>query len=290
MSNCAAVADLKRSDVHHNRNGTDETMSCVVLCLVLASLVLFADTSAQATLPATVNRILDYENSGSQKTAIDEVELAVDGHLPLQGHPQERLYYILGGRGIMSIYEEAPEGDIYELGQDLAVYLTPGVKHEIINIGNTPLRYVIMLVTGGQVTDGDLSWSAVTQRGVTVENPQLGSGVAVTDVFDEGLNPSEAEGMHLRIHDIWLRRPQMFTNAEVVTIAPGRSTRPHTHHDTDETYYILYGEGNFLWDDEQIECRAGSNISYPIGVRRAVRNTGQFPMSYLVISASVNTP
>ncbi len=79
-----------------------------------------------------------------------------------------------------------------------------------------------------------------------------------------------------------------YNGGEVVTIAPGRSTRPHTHHDTDETYYILYGEGNFLWDDEEIACKAGSNISYPIGVKRAVFNTGQFPMSYLVISASMN--
>ena len=288
MLNSEAITNRQRPEDHPRRNETSGLLKRSTFCIAVASLGLLAAASPQTASPATVNRILDYENSGSKKTAIDEVELAVDGHLSLQGHPQERLYYVLGGRGIMSIYEEAPAGDIYELGQDIAVYLTPGVEHEIFNIGNTPLRYVVMLVTGGQVPDGDLSWSAVTQRGVTVENPQLGSGVAVTDVFDEGLNPSETEGQHLRIHDIWLRRPQMFTNAEVVTIAPGRSTRPHTHHDTDETYYILYGEGSFLWDDEEIACEAGSNISYPIGVRRAVTNTGQFPMSYLVISAAMN--
>ena len=270
------------------RNDTSGLLIRFTLCLAVASPGIVGAASPQTTSPATVTRILEYENSGSKRTAIDEVELSVEGRLALQGHPQERLYYFLGGRGIMSIYEEAPAGDIYELGQDLAVYLTPGVEHEIINIGNTPLRFVVLLVTGGQVPDGELSWSAITQRGVTVENPQLGSGVAVTDVFDEGLNPSETEGMHLRIHDIWLRRPQKFTNAEVVTIAPGRSTRPHTHHDTDETYYILYGEGNFLWDDQRIACKAGSTISYPIGVRRAVYNTGHFPMSYLVISAAMN--
>jgi mannose-6-phosphate isomerase-like protein (cupin superfamily) len=237
---------------------------------------------------AVVRRILDYQDSGSKKTAIDEVELEVGGRLSLQGYPEERLYYFLSGRGIMSIYEEAPEGDVYALSQDLTVFLTPGVEHEIINLGTTPLRYAVFLVTGGVVPERELSWSAVTQRGVTVENPMLGSGVAVTDVFDEGLNPSEAEGLHLRIHDIWLRRPQQFTNAEVVTIAPGRSTRPHTHHDTDETYYILYGEGKFIWGDEEIPFEAGSSISYPIGVRRAVVNTSKFPMSYVAISAEVN--
>ena len=81
-----------------------------------------------------VKRILSYENSGSKKTAIDEVELDVDESLPLQGHPEERLYYFLDGRGIMSIYEEFPKGDVYELRQDIAIYMTPGIKHEIMNI------------------------------------------------------------------------------------------------------------------------------------------------------------
>jgi mannose-6-phosphate isomerase-like protein (cupin superfamily) len=188
----------------------------------------------------------------------------------------------------MSIYEAAPEGDVYEIRQDTAVYLTPGIEHEIINIGAAPLRYVVFMVIGGIVPDGELSWSAVTQRGVTVDKPAPGSGVAVTKVFDEGSNPSQEEGQHLRIRDIWLRRPQKVSNAEVLTIAPGRSTRLHTHHDTDETCYILYGEGTFVWNDKEIPFKAGSSISYPIGVRRKVVNTGPYPMSYVVISALLN--
>ncbi len=263
-----------------------------VRSVIMAIAVAFGATGSAAAqaeaVSANVTRLLEYDESGSKRTAIDEVELDVGGHLSLEGFPEERLYYFLDGRGIMSIYEEAPAGDVYELRQDLAVYLTPGVEHEILNLGPTPLRFVVFLVTGGVVPEGELSWSAVTQRGVTVENPMLGSGVAVTDVFDEGLNPSKAEGLHLRIHDIWLRRPQLFTNAEVITIAPGRSTRPHTHHDTGETCYILYGEGHFIWDEEEIPFEAGSTISYPVGVLRAVVNTSQFPMSYVVMSAAVN--
>jgi len=196
-----------------------------------------------------------------------------------------RLDYVLDGRGIMSIYEESPKGDVYELRQDVSVYMTPGIKHEIINIGHTPLRYVIFLVRGGIAPEGELSWSAVTQRGVTVDKPMIGAGVAVTKVFDEGSNPSKEEGLHLRIRDIWLRRPQKFSNAEVLTVVPGRSTRLHTHHDSGETCYILYGEGHFVWNDKSIPFKAGSCISYPIGVLRKVENTGKFPMSYICISS-----
>lgn len=265
------------------RPRTRTALAIAIGCLGLAGVA-----HPQPASDASVRRIMDFEESGAKRTAIEEIELPVDGRMSLQAHPQERLYYFLDGRGIMSIYEEAPAGDVYEVSQDLAVYLTPGIDHEIINIGNTPLRYVVLLVVGGIVPEGGLSWSAVTQRGVTVENPMLGSGVAVTNVFDEGLNPSETEGMHLRIRDVRLRRPQKFTNAEVVSIAPGRSTRLHTHHDTDETYYILYGKGVFIWDDQEIPFEPGSHISYPTGVKRAVANTGEFPMSYLVISTSLN--
>jgi mannose-6-phosphate isomerase-like protein (cupin superfamily) len=187
-------------------------------------------------------QLLTYEDSGLKRMAIDEVGLAEDGRLPTQGFPEERIYYILYGRGIISIYEGFPEGDVYELRQDMAVYMTPEIEHEIFNTGNASLRFVIFKVKGGIAPQGGLSWSAVTQRGVTVDKPMVGLGVAVTHVFDEGKNPSKREGFHLLIRDIWLRRPQKFANAEVVTIMPGRSTRLHTHHDTGETCYILVGQ------------------------------------------------
>ena len=231
-------------------------------------------------------QLLTYDNSGCEKTAVNQVTLPPNAHLPLTGYPEERLYYFLDGRGIFSIYEEAPAGDMYEIRQDTAVYLTPAIQHEIINIGDSPLRYIEFLVKGGLAPKGGISWSAVSQRGVTIDKPMVGSGVAVTKVFDEGSNPAKVEGLHLQVRDVWLRRPQKLVNAEVLTIAPGRATRLHTHFDTSETSYVLYGEGHFVWDDQQIPCQAGSVISYPLGVPRKVVNTGQFPMSYVLIAAT----
>ena len=235
-----------------------------------------------------INHLLSYEVSGCQRTAVNQIMLPPSTHLPLAGYPEERLYYFLDGRGIFSIYEAAPRGDVYEIRQDISVYLTPGIQHEIINIGDSPLRYIEFLVKGGVASDGSLAWSAISQRGATVENPAIGAGVAVTRVFDEGHNPSKEEGLHLRVRDIWLRRPQKLLNAEVLTIAPGRATRLHTHFDTSETTYILYGDGHFVWDDVEIACQTGSVISYPIGVQRQVVNTGRFPMSYVLIAVALD--
>ncbi|MCB0017483.1 MAG: cupin domain-containing protein [Anaerolineales bacterium] len=229
-------------------------------------------------------QILREEASGSKRTTIFERSLAPGERRELAAEPEERLLYFTDGRGIISIYDPAPEGDLYELRQDIAVYMTPGIKHEIHNIGSTPLRWVDFAVSGGSAPAGELAWSAVTQRGVTVDKPAVGSGVAVTKVFDELSNPSKEEGFHLRVRDIWLRRPQKMANAEVLTIMPGRATRRHTHYDTGETSYVLYGEGQFIWDDEVIPCGAGAVVSYPLGVQRQVVNTGRFPLTYVLIA------
>ena len=231
------------------------------------------------------NLLLDYTDSGSKRTAVAVSTLHSGQKTPHAEYDEERLYYFLDGRGVISIYEQFPEGDVYELRQDISVFMTPGITHEIFNIGDAPLRYVEFLVKGGVKPAGDLSWSAVTQRGVTVEKPAVGAGVAVTDVFDEASNRSQREGQHLVIRDVNLRRPQKFANAEVLTVAPGRTTRLHTHFDTGETSYVISGEGEFVWDDKRIACQPGSVVSYPIGVQRQVINTGRFPLTYVLIAS-----
>jgi mannose-6-phosphate isomerase-like protein (cupin superfamily) len=233
-------------------------------------------------------RIISPEIEGSKRSLIDEVELDVDESLPLQEYPEERLYYFLSGRGIMSVYDSFPEGDVYEVRQDTAVWMTPKIKHQLFNVSHFPLRYIILMVTGGVAPEGALSWSVITERGVTVEKPLIGAGQATIRVFDEHSNPSFEEGIHLRIRPIELRRPQKFAGAEVLTIYPRRSTRPHTHHDTEENFYVIAGKGNFIWDEKKIPCSAGSGISYPPDVIRCVENTGNYPLTYLCFSAFIN--
>lgn len=233
-------------------------------------------------------KLLSPETSTSKRSYIDEVKLEIGENLPLEAHPEERIFYFLDGRGIMSIYEEFPKGDVYEIRQDTAIWITPKIKYQIMNTGDSHLRYLILMVTGGVAPEGGLSWSAITQRGVVVDKPMIGAGQATTRVFDEGSNPSKEEGLHLRIRDINLRRPQKCANAEVVTISPGRSTRLHTHHDSEENYYILTGNGVFIWNDKEIKCKAGSSINFPIGISRRVENRGNIPLTYLCFSAFID--
>jgi mannose-6-phosphate isomerase-like protein (cupin superfamily) len=235
-----------------------------------------------------VKQIMSPEKSGSKRSYIEEATLEAGEKLLLTDRSEECLFYFLDGRGLMSVYDPVPDGDVYEVRQDTAVWITPRIKHEIWNVGNSPLRYAVFMATGGVAPEGGISWNAVTQRGVVVEKPQVGSGQATTRVFDEHSNRPHEEGLHLRIREIQLRRPQKFSNAEVLTIQPGRATRPHTHSDSEENMYILVGEGVFHWDDRGIPCKAGDCVSYPVGVSRWVENTGIYPLIYLCYSAWID--
>ncbi len=217
----------------------------------------------------------------SQHTSVDEVELEVGEKLPLQGYPEERLYYFTDGRGFMDIYP----GDHYEIRQNTALWTTPMIPTEIRNTGQRPLYFTLFRVGDvpvPEMQDGMLTWTAVDGSG----HAAPGSGQNTVYLYEE---PRHEEGLHLRIHLIPLRRSQRTHDpAEVLTLLPGTATQRHTHPDIEETIYVLTGTGIAHWDNEEIEIGPGSALCYPKDVVRLVRNTGSTPLAYLCHSASLD--
>ena len=62
-----------------------------------------------------VKHIMSPELSGSIRSYIEEVTLNVGETLELTSRPEECLFYFMDGRGIMSIYDPIPDGDVYEI-------------------------------------------------------------------------------------------------------------------------------------------------------------------------------
>ncbi len=196
-------------------------------------------------------------------STIDDTELSAGEGVPFKEYPEEKIYYFLSGRGLMSIYAEGRFGDVYEVRQDTAVWITPGLGHSVENTGHLPLRYLVI--------------NALEREG---ENPVRASH-KVTRVYDELGNPSRMEGLHLRIRTIQIGGSQRFLGAEVNTIAPGGTSRPHVHDDTEENNYVLLGEGVFHVDDEDIPCSSGDARGYPPSINRRLENKGAHPLSYI---------
>ncbi|CAN5711580.1 hypothetical protein BH23CHL2_BH23CHL2_35610 [soil metagenome] len=217
----------------------------------------------------------------SRYTSVDEVKLAVGEIMPLQGYPEERLYYFADGRGFMDIYP----GDQYEIRQNTALWTTPMIPTEIRSTGPRPLYFTLFRVEGVPVPEvhgGMLTWTAVDATGEAAP----GAGQNTVYLYE---TPRHEEGLHLRIHLIPLRRSQRTHNpVEVLTLLPGSATQRHTHPDIEETIYVLTGTGVAVWDDEEIEIGPGSALCYPKDVVRLVRNSGETPLAYICHSASLD--
>jgi mannose-6-phosphate isomerase-like protein (cupin superfamily) len=217
----------------------------------------------------------------SRHTAVDEAELAPGDVLPLQGFPEERLYYFTDGRGLMDIYP----GDQYEIRQNTALWTTPLIPTELRNVGQRPLYFTIFRVGDvpiPELENGLLSWTAVDGSGSAAP----GSGQNTVQLYE---THRHEEGLHLRIHLIPLRRSQRTHDpTEVLTLLPGTATQRHTHPDIEETIYVLAGSGIAHWDAEQLEIGPGTALCYPRDVIRYVENTGDCPLSYLCHSAALD--
>lgn len=68
------------------------------------------------------------------------------GQVPWHHHDQEEVYVVLDGTGEMCVGDERRA-----LTAGQAVYVSPGVFHQLTNIGDTPLRFLYCYAPAGDV-------------------------------------------------------------------------------------------------------------------------------------------
>jgi mannose-6-phosphate isomerase-like protein (cupin superfamily) len=68
-------------------------------------------------------------------------------------------------------------------------------------------------------------------------------------------------------------------------VAPGLSTTPHYHPQTEEIYYILDGTGQMRLGDEERSVGPGDAIAIPPGQVHAITNTGSTTLKFLCCCA-----
>lgn len=68
-------------------------------------------------------------------------------------------------------------------------------------------------------------------------------------------------------------------------VAPGQSTQPHYHPQTEEIYYILQGCGRMRIDNACRDVGPGDAIAIPPGAAHTITNTGHKTLLFLCCCA-----
>ncbi len=76
-------------------------------------------------------------NSAAQNLSMQVSEIPVGSQQPMHSHSPEQCYYIIQGRGLMTIEEEARE-----VTAGMAVYIPSNKRHGIQNTGDDVLEYL----------------------------------------------------------------------------------------------------------------------------------------------------
>jgi mannose-6-phosphate isomerase-like protein (cupin superfamily) len=66
----------------------------------------------------------------------------------------------------------------------------------------------------------------------------------------------------------------------IAQLAPGAQLQPH-HHEPEETYYIVSGQGEMEIDDDTTAVGPGCAIYIPANARHALRCTGSEPLFFV---------
>lgn len=92
------------------------------------------------------------------------------GQVPWHNHQQEEVYFILSGTGEMCIGEECAT-----IHDGEAVFIPPGVFHQLTNIGPAPLRMVYCYGPAGDVAHWRQELDGTLPR-AGIDAPPLPSG------------------------------------------------------------------------------------------------------------------
>ncbi|MCX7818453.1 MAG: cupin domain-containing protein [Kiritimatiellae bacterium] len=92
------------------------------------------------------------------------------GQVPWHNQPQEEVYFVIEGRGEMCLGPERRE-----LVSGQAVWIPPGVFHQITNIGDSPLRLIYVYAPGGDVAHWRQELDGTLPR-AGIEAPPLPAG------------------------------------------------------------------------------------------------------------------
>ena len=111
-----------------------------------AKAVHYTDVPAQvfgdAAPGVTIRWVIDEEHDGAPNYALRVIEVAPGGKTPDHDHPYEHENYVIEGQGRVRLGEEWRE-----VGSGSVIFVPAGLRHQYVNAGDTPFRFLCGIPT-----------------------------------------------------------------------------------------------------------------------------------------------
>lgn len=91
--------------------------------------------------------LIDRDTTGAEKYSLLLSEMAPGCVHDKETHEVEHGFFIIRGHGIISI-----NGEDYEIGPDMAIYIPPRAVHQMKNTGTENLKYIVIYAPPGPET------------------------------------------------------------------------------------------------------------------------------------------
>jgi quercetin dioxygenase-like cupin family protein len=198
-------------------------------------------------------RALVWPEIGAAFRSMHLISLGAAARTRRQRHPDEAVYYVLGGSGNVA-GEELEEGSMVHVGPGAAYVFEAGADGLELIGGPSPPDST--LYDGGDA-DGEDSAEPGAIRTFHRDNPDV-------------MLPMIASDARLVV---WLGAGARNANMNYVSMQPGEENVPHAHADSEDTIYIVSGRGTVedLTHGFALEFEAGQAIQVPPGIQHRVK-------------------
>jgi quercetin dioxygenase-like cupin family protein len=202
--------------------------------------------------------------AGARMRSMHLISLDAGARTRPQRHPDEAVYYVIGGSGRVG---SPGDGGSEGLEEGSMVHVAPGASYAFEAAADG-----LELVGGPSPPDHTLYGEQAAG-----EPPEPGADAIRTFHRDrpDVMLPMIASDARLVV---WLGAGARSANMNYVSMQPGEENVPHAHPESEDTIYILSGRGTVqdLTHGFELEFEAGQAIQVPPGIQHRVRaNRGE---------------
>lgn len=195
---------------------------------------------------------------GAQHRSLHLLELGAGARTSELAHPSEAVYYVVAGEPTVL----DGDGQPYQLDEGAMVHVRPRASYRF-EAGEAEAKII-----GGPCPPDPALYGDVASA------PAAGSAAP------GGVRTFHRERPGLKVplisqdarFVVWLGVGAETANMNFVILQPGESNVPHHHEESEDTIFILEGEGSVedLTNQRRLRFRAGDVVHVPVGVRHAV--------------------